>query len=61
MISFDELMACAEKNGMGEMVSALDAAPEEEWQQGFAVISGMATAVASGDFSALPQMMTMMG
>merc|ERR1712057_65050 len=61
VISFDEVLACAEKNGGGEFFDGIDGASEEEWAMGFGMISGLADAVSGGDFSQLPMMAAMMG
>merc|ERR1712227_1167123 len=57
----DEVLGCAEKNGAGEFFDGIDGASEEEWAMGFGMISGLADAVATGDFSSLPAMAAMMG
>merc|ERR550514_2592323 len=61
VISFDEVLGCAEKNGAGEFFDGIDGASEEEWAMGFGMISGLADAVSGGDFSQLPMMAAMMG
>merc|ERR1712127_229290 len=59
VISFDEVLKCAEGNGAGGMFEQLDGASEEEWAMGFGMICGMADAVSGGDFSQLPMMAAM--
>ena len=61
MISFDEMLKCAEESGARDFFDGIDAASEEEFAMGFGMISGLADAVAGGDFSALPMMAAMMG
>merc|ERR1712054_647072 len=61
VISFDGVLGCAEKNGAGEFFDGIDGASEEEWAMGFGMISGLADACATGDFSQLPMMAAMMG
>merc|ERR1712072_945195 len=60
VISFSEVLECAEKNGAGDIFAGIDDASEEEFQQGLGMITGLADSVAGGDFSQLPMMAAMM-
>merc|ERR1712216_1099728 len=59
-ISFDEIMSKGEAEA-GQVIAGIEAASEEEFAMGMGMITGLADAVAGGDFSQLPMMAAMMG
>eukprot|EP00656_Telonema_subtile_P003060 TRINITY_DN11405_c0_g1_i2.p2 TRINITY_DN11405_c0_g1~~TRINITY_DN11405_c0_g1_i2.p2 ORF type:complete len:108 (+),score=28.08 TRINITY_DN11405_c0_g1_i2:282-605(+) len=61
LISFDEVLECAESNGADTMLAGLDEVDPDEWAMGMGMLDFMTDSLTGGDFSAVPMLEEVVG